>query len=67
MSNNFFINEIEWSYREAELAKRLERKRQLEEAKAARQADKMNPELAGTLYSETVNTKKIGKETLGWN
>lgn len=67
MSYNFYVNEVEWSYREAELAKKLERKRQLVEAKAARQANKLNPELTETFYSETVNTKKIGKETLGWN
>jgi tRNA A-37 threonylcarbamoyl transferase component Bud32 len=67
MSYNFYVSEIEWSYREAELARKLERKRQLEEARAARLARKMNPELAETTYLETTNTKKIGKETLGWN
>jgi hypothetical protein len=65
MSQNLFINEIEWSYRQAELAKKLERKRQLAEAKnLARSAHELDRELAGTTNK---NNKKIGKETLGWN
>ncbi len=67
MSYNFYVSEMEWSYREAELARKLERKRQLDEARAARLARKMNPEQTETIYSETTTTKKIRKETLGWN
>lgn len=67
MSYNFYLNEIEWSYREAQLNKALERKRQLAEAKAARLAQSENPEPAGTIFPENVNAKKPAKETLSWN
>lgn len=70
MNQNFLINEMEWSYRQAELAKKLELKRQLKEAKnLARLEFYANQGKSGTDYSETINknNQKIGKETLGWN
>jgi len=60
-----FINEMEWSYRQAELAQRLERIRLLAEAKnLARLELEFDREKAGTTNK---NNNKIGKETLGWN
>ena len=70
MMQNYFFNEMEWSYRQAELEKKLERKRQLLEAKnLARLERDTNRNNTGTANSETFNNKnkKIGKETLGWN
>jgi tRNA A-37 threonylcarbamoyl transferase component Bud32 len=70
MSQDLYINELEWSYRQAELAKKLERKRQLAEAKSlTRLAHELDLKLTGTNYSETTNNnnKNLGKETLGWN
>lgn len=59
-----YVNEIEWSYRQAELARKLERKRQLAEAKNVARLER---EKAETNYSDTTTKNKIGKETLGWN
>ena len=64
---NFYFNEKEWDFKQAEMAKNLERIRLLKEAKAARKAEKALRKQTGMNFNENINTQKVGKETLGWN
>ena len=64
---SFYFNEKDWDFKQAELAKHLEHRRLVKEAKVARKAQKLLEKQTGMLINETTNTQKVGKETLGWN
>lgn len=64
---SFYFNEKDWDFKQAELARKLERTRLIREAKAARIAEKALRKQPELNFNETVNTQKVGKETLGWN
>lgn len=67
MSYNAYFSEKDWSFKQAEMEKELEKRRMVREAKAARISQKAAQKLSDLNLTETKNTQKVGKETLGWN
>lgn len=69
MSFNMYVTEKDWAFREAELARDLERRQRVHEAKQARAEYKASLKQAKTNHysTEPKPIEKVGKEKLGWN